>query len=132
MIFHSRYPITPPAAMHSICNFGSFKISPISASGILRWCIRTSEPASIAMVVDMRYPSYVISSIGIDSVMIRYSGISAIIWKTRVYSSGRLFVNVNRMMRNIRTVIYAIMPVFTPEIWINASESTRRMDIMIR
>ncbi|PPA79099.1 MAG: hypothetical protein C00003105_01287 [ANME-2 cluster archaeon HR1] len=84
------------------------------------------------MVVDMRYPSYVISSIGIDSVMIRYSGISAIIWKTRVYSSGRLFVNVNRMMRNIRTVIYAIMPVFTPEIWINASESTRRMDIMIR
>jgi len=84
------------------------------------------------MVVDMRYPSYVISSIGIDSVMIRYSGISVIIWKTRVYSAGRLFVNVNRMMSNIKTVIYAIMPVFTPEKWINASESTRRMDVMIR
>ncbi|MCK5216655.1 MAG: hypothetical protein KAJ93_02640 [Methanosarcinales archaeon] len=80
----------------------------------------------------MRYPSYVISSIGIDSVMIRYSGINVIIWKTRVYSSERFFVNVNRMMRNIRTVIYAIIPFFTPDKWINASESTRRMDVMIK
>ncbi len=77
--FHSRYPIPTPAVIQSICTCGLLKISPTSSSDSLRRAIKTSDPARIEIVTAIRYPSYVITPIGIKSVIMRYTGMRVII-----------------------------------------------------